>query len=214
MNALFSAVNPLPAILRNPFDGPSRRRCINGFELSAIDVDRFNNLLARIGGGQPLATDQLASAGRELSRPGHTGAAPPCIRQRLRWIAAVEHLRDDRQWQPANDAVETTATAIVEYARSRDDLIPDWMPQVGRLDDAIVVETAWPRLATEVDDYLDFCRARSEEARMRNRNLSGFVFTRADWEQVRYEQAVLAQYQRQIRESSFLPETVPMFRVH
>lgn len=214
MNALFSAVNPLPAILLKPFDGPSRRRCINGFELSAGDVDRFNTLLARIGGHQPLATDQLASAGRELSRPGHAGAAPPCIRQRLRWIAAVEQLRDDRHFEPANDAVAATAAAIVEYARSRDDLIPDWMPQVGRLDDAIVVETAWPRLATEVDDYLDFCRVRSQEAALRGRNLAGFVFNRADWEQVRYEQAVLDQYERRIRESSFLPDTAPMFRVH
>jgi uncharacterized membrane protein YkvA (DUF1232 family) len=110
--------------------------------------------------------------------------------------------------------VAATAAAIVDYARSRDDLIPDWMPQVGRLDDAIVVETAWPRLATEVDDYLDFCRVRSQEAALRGRNLAGFVFNRADWEQVRYEQAVLDQYERRIRESSFLPETAPMFRVH
>ncbi|MBU8975048.1 DUF1232 domain-containing protein [Lysobacter sp. MMG2] len=213
MNALFSTVNPLPAILLKPFDGPSRRRCINGFQLSAGDVDRFNRLLARIG-GHALETDQLASAGRELSRPGHPGSAPPCIRQRLRWIAAVEQLRDDRHFEPANDAVAATAAAIVDYARSRDDLIPDWMPQVGRLDDAIVVETAWPRLAAEVDDYLDFCRVRSEEARQRGRNLAGFVFTRGDWEQVRYEQAVLDQYERQIRESSFLPASTPMFRVH
>lgn len=214
MNALFSTVNPLPAILLKPFDGPSRRRCINGFELSAVDVDRFNALLARIGGQQPLETDQLASAGRELSRASRPDAAPPCIRQRLRWIAAVEQLREDRHFEPANDAVAATASAIVDYARSRDDLIPDWMPQVGRLDDAIVVETAWPTLAAEVDDYLDFCKVRDEEARRRGRNLAGFVFTRGDWDQVRYEQAVLAQYERQVRESSFLPDTAPLFRVH
>jgi len=212
MNALFSIANPLPKILLTPFAGPTRRRCINGFQLDSSEVDRFNTLLARIG-GHALETDQLASAGRELSRPGRMDSAPPCIRQRLRWIAAVEQLLADRQWQPANDAVET-ASAIVDYARSRDDLIPDWLPQVGRLDDAIVVETAWPKLASEVDDYLDYVRVRSHQAHQRDRSPSGYAFSRADWEEVRYEEAVLAQYQKHIRESSFLPETAAIFRVH
>jgi len=212
MNALFSTANPLPRILLTPFDGPTRRRNINGFQLSPAEVDRFNVLLARIG-GTCLETDQLASAGRELSRPGRTDAAPPCIRQRLRWIAAVEQLLSDRQWQPANDAVET-ASAIVDYARSRDDLIPDWLPQVGRLDDAIMVETAWPKLAGEVDDYLDYVRVRSREAHQRDRTASGYAFSRADWEEVRYEEAALAQYEKHIRESSFLPDASPIFRVH
>ena len=212
MNVLFSIANPLPQILLTPFDGPTRRRCINGFQLNSAEVDRFNVLLARVG-GHALETDQLASAGRELSRPGPTDAAPPCIRQRLRWIAAVEQLLSDRQWQPANDAVDT-ASAIVDYARSRDDLIPDWMPQVGRLDDAIVVETAWPKLAGEVDDYLDYVRVRSREAHQRDRSPTGYAFSRADWEEVRYEEAVLAQYEKRIRESSFLPESSPIFRVH
>ncbi|WP_206859636.1 DUF1232 domain-containing protein [Lysobacter changpingensis] len=212
MNALFSTANPLPKILLTPFDGPTRRRSINGFQLSPAEVDRFNTLLARVG-GHALETDQLASAGRELSRPGRTDAAPPCIRQRLRWIAAVEQLLADRRWQPANDAVDTAA-AIVGYARSRDDLIPDWLPQVGRLDDAIVVETAWPKLAAEVDDYLDYVRVRSHQAHRRDRTPSAFAFSRADWEEVRYEEAVLAQYEKRIRETSFLPVAAPIFRVH
>ena len=212
MNALFSTANPLPKILLTPFDGPTRRRSINGFQLSPTEVDRFNTLLARVG-GHALETDQLASAGRELSRPGRTDSAPPCIRQRLRWIAAVEQLLADRRWQPANDAVDTAA-AIVGYARSRDDLIPDWLPQVGRLDDAIVVETAWPKLAAEVDDYLDYVRVRSHQAHRRDRTPSAFAFSRADWEEVRYEEAVLAQYEKRIRETSFLPVAAPIFRVH
>lgn len=213
MNALYSAPNPLPAILDAPFDGPARRRCINGFQLSTPEMDRFNRVLAAMGRRQVLGTDQLASAGRELCRPGRTDAPPACIRQRLRWIGAIAHLLGDRHWQPANETVETAA-AIVDYARSRDDLIPDWLPRVGRLDDAIVVETAWPLLAGEVDDYLDYRRVRAQEAHQRGRSAGTFTFTRADYEQVRYEAAVLAQYERHIRESSYLPASVPMFRVH
>lgn len=212
MNVLFSSANPLPSILDKPFEGPARRRCINGFQLGTAEVDRFNAFLARVG-GRELETDQLASAARELCRPGRPDTSPPCIRQRLRWIAAVEQLLGDRQWQPANEASETAA-AIVDYARSRDDLIPDWLPMVGRLDDAIVVEAAWPMLAAEVDDYLDYCRVRSQEAHVRGHRASDFSFNRADYEQVRFEAAVLAGHERRIRESSYLPSSPAMFRVH
>lgn len=213
MNVLFSTANPLPTILQAPFDGPTRRRCINGFQLSSPEVDRFNRLLARIGRQQGLETDQLASAGRELCRPGHQTSAPPCIRQRLRWIAAVEQLLGDRRWEPANEATDTAA-AIVEYARSRDDLIPDWLPKVGRLDDAIVVEAAWPQLSAEVDDYMEYSRVRSQLAHQRGLTASAFGFTRADFEEFRYEAAVFAEHERRIRESSYLPSSAPMFRVH
>lgn len=213
MNVLYSTPNPLPSILDAPFDGPARRRCINGFQLSSPEMDRFNRVLVTMGRREVLGTDQLASAGRELCRPGRTDAPPACIRQRLRWIGAIAHLLGDRHWQPANETVDTAA-AIVDYARSRDDLIPDWLPRVGRLDDAIVVETAWPLLAGEVDDYLDYRRVRAHEAHERGREAADFAFTRADYEQVRYEAAVLAQYEKSIRESSFLPASVPMFRVH
>lgn len=213
MNVLYATPNPLPTILDAPFDGPARRRCINGFQLSTPEMDRFNRVLAAVGRREMLGTDQLASAGRELCRPGRTEGPPACIRQRLRWIGAIEQLLGEPHFQPANETVDTAA-AIVEYARSRDDLIPDWLPRVGRLDDAIVVEAAWPLLATEVDDYLDYCRVRAQEAHQRGRTAKEFAFTRADYEQVRYEAAVLAEHERRVRESSYLPSSVPMFRVH
>lgn len=212
MNALFSIPHPLPSILRTPFDGPTRRRCINGFQLSAPEVDRFNGVLVRLGLGQPLQSDQLASAGRELSRPHPHGAAP-CIRQRLRWIAVLERLLGERHWTATAGATEA-AIAIVDYAHNCNDLIPDWLPRVGRLDDAIVVEAAWPQVAQDVDEYLDYRRTRRDEAARRDRSPSGFVFTRDDWEQVRYERAALAQQQRRVRESSYLPASAPVFRIH
>ncbi|MFC3813997.1 hypothetical protein [Lysobacter sp. GCM10012299] len=218
MNAIIS--NPtqlsasLPSILDVPFEGSGRRHNINGFDLRSADVDRFNGLLARLGRTQtPLDTDQLASAARELCDRSIHDFSPPSIRQRLRRIAAVEQMVGDAQWEPANDAVDT-AQLIVDYARSRDDLIPDWLPKVGRLDDAIVVDTAWPRLVAEVEDYLDYARLRSMEAQRRGCAVSAFEFSRKDWEQMRYEEAVYAEHERQIRESSYLPGSVSMFRVH
>ena len=218
MNAILSSPTQLsaslPSILDTPFEGSGRRHNINGFDLRTADVDRFNGLLARLGRTRtPFDADQLASAARELCDRSIHDVSPPSIRQRLRRIAAVEQMVGDAQWEPANDAVDT-AQLIVDYARSRDDLIPDWLPKVGRLDDAIVVDTAWPRLVTEVEDYLDYVRLRSMEAQRRGCAVAAFEFSRKDWEQMRYEEAVYAEHERQIRESSYLPNSVSVFRVH
>src|SRR3546814_14747380 len=88
----------------------------------------------------------------------------------------------DPAWQPANDAA-APAALVMDYVRSRRDLIPDDLPRVGRLDDAIVIDAAWPRLADEVACYLDYCRIRRIEAELRECDVSQFTFGRADWEQ-------------------------------
>ncbi len=213
MNAIIAIPNPLPAILDRPFIGMGRRHRINGFDLTMESVERFNQLLARLGRQDAYNRDQLVSAARELCDRSILESAPACIRERLGRIATVAQMVADRSWAPANDTVNTART-IVEYARGHDDLIPDWLPKVGRLDDAIVVDAAWPQLAAEVDDYLDFCRLRALEARQRGCAVNGFAFTRDDWEQARYEEAVLAEHQRKVRDSSYLPATAPLFYVH
>ncbi len=218
MNATVSIQNllpsPLPAILEHPYDGFGRRQRINGFDLSFGDLDRFNGLLARLGRRQePLGRDQLATAGRELCDRSIHDFSPPCIRQRLRRIAMVEQMVGDLQWTPADDVLDT-ANLVVDYARGQNDLIPDWLPKVGRLDEAIVVDTAWPQLTSEVEDYMDYCRLRTVQAHAVGRNVSDYRFSREDWEQARFEELAYVEHERQIRESSYLTTPAPIFRVH
>ena len=44
-----------------------------------------------------------------------------------------------------------------------DDLIPDGEPLLGRLDDVLLIELAWPAFAEESEDYRDFCDYRDHE---------------------------------------------------
>ena len=216
MNAQLAPAFPLPTVLQTPAQpGPHRRHTVNGFVLQAAAVDRFNRLLGQLGRDDGLDSDRLSAAARELCGEGAgTGtAAPRCIRQRLMRLAVLDRMAADRDWEPANDAIALTRR-VVGYARDRNDLIPDWVPRVGRLDDAIVVDAAWPRLAAEAEDFADFCRIRALEAHLSGREVHDYRLRRADWLEAREAEVALRQLRAQVRQSSYLPATPARFVVH
>jgi len=87
----------------------------------------------------------------------------------------------------------TTATALPPLLdqpnrRESGDLIPHRLRRIGRLDDAIGIETAWPRLVDE-RDYRDRESGRAAEA-------------------------ALLEHQRRVRAASYVPLAANLFRVH
>lgn len=205
----------LPTILEQPFSSYSgRRQHIDELNLGSRDLDGFNRLLARLGRtNAPLNPDQLATAARELCVRSTSDDLPPCIRICMDRATPILRMVADTEWSAADEAGET-AVLVVKYIRSNDDLIPDRLQRVGQLDDAIVIHTAWPRLAAEVERYLDYCRLRSVEAELRHCDSDQFAFTRADWQQARLVEAALTHHQRRVSMSSYLPRTPRLFSVH
>lgn len=211
MNAMLETALPLPACLDDQATiGNHRRRRIGTVELDARAIDRFNRLLERFGRDRaPLDADRLVTAAREL-RSHHPALTPPaCIRQRLYRVKAAALMVKDPAWRAPEDAV-ATVRLVAEYVNATDDLIPDATPTVGRLDDSIVVEAAWPRLAHEVLAYVDYRRLR----RVLETTLGGRVrFDRLAWEQARTEEAALQAQLNRVRMSSYCPSFPRLFRV-
>ena len=209
-------IESLPQVLlpgNNP-NRPSRRRRIGSFRLSTLDMERFNHLLSTLTGDRPpLDCDQVVTAARLLSDSCGSQSTPTCIRQRLAQAESLASMLADHGWQPANEVV-APASAVLDYLNGHNDLIPDWIPQVGQLDDAIVVEAAWPRLAGEVLSYQDFCRLRLIEARLHQQEVEAFRFDRKDWEVARRAESALREHQRRVRASSYVPTAPSVFRVH
>lgn len=214
MNTMIATTAALPGILDQPISRRSARRSrIDDFRLDTAKVDRFNSLLVRLGRtAVPLDCDQLATAARQLRGSGNAPGTAPCIVQRMRQVAALRSMVADGAWTPANDAI-AMAMVVIGYVNGHDDLIPDQLQGAGRLDDAIVVETAWPRLSAEVGDYLDFRHQHLVEASLRGCTARSYAFTRADWRQARLAEASLARHQRRVRERSYLPTASVLFQV-
>lgn len=211
MNAMLSATLPLPACLDRPVRSANHRRHrVATVDLGVAAVDRFNRLLEQVGRtGEPLDRDRLATAARELQERPSTSAAPACIRQRLFRVKAAVCMLEDRQWR-APESAAGTIRLIADYVAANDHLFPDTAPVIGRLDDAILVEAAWPRLEGEFAAYLDFRRLRRTVTDQRQARA---CFDRDAWLQACTEEAALLAQFRRVRESSYVSAGSPRFRV-
>lgn len=210
MNAALSNLHPLPlALQRADVSFSGRRRSIDSYEIDDGALYRFNRLLARLDlRHAPIGRDQLVTAARDLADFPCNGRVSPCIHERMRRAGAVDLMLSDADWSPKDDVVGP-AELVVDYVRGNSDLIPDQLPKVGRLDDAIVVDTAWSRLAPEVRNYLHFCRLRQVERELGN----GRDFRRPDWELARNAEAEWIKHCRRVGGDSYLTDSPMHFRV-
>lgn len=210
MNAALTTLYPLPAALfhTDPIHRHRRHR-IGTFEIAEDALELFNELLARLDLRRaPIQRDQLVTAARDLVDEAGDTPVAPCLYDRMRRAGAIDRMLGDQGWTP-EDAVVAPGKLVIDYVRGNGDLIPDTMPKVGRLDDAIVVETAWPSLAPEVRNYLDFCRVRQIE-----RELGGDgPFSRRDWEKARNAEAQWIEHCRRVGNNSYLTASPGHFRV-
>ena len=86
----------------------------------------------------------------------------------------------DEEWQLDADEIDSIRSALY-YFIDPDDVIPDHIPGIGYLDDAMYAEIVIQELKTEIKMYQEFCQFRiAEENRRRNRGVDPHV-GREDW---------------------------------
>jgi len=152
--------------------------------------------------------DQVASLVRWLQTlPTETAVAT--INLRMSRVDTLRRILLDPGWEVDADFTARTRQ-LLDYVGRYDDLIPDDMPLIGHLDDALMVELTWAQFAGEVQDYRDFCRFRRDHA------LRGSaVEQRTSWETDCLAQANELLHRQQVRERGYArPEPMQaVFRV-
>lgn len=197
-----SPQQPLPyAAHRAPAPGllPLKPEAVAGFDalLHELHPDALRADPDRIRGlAQWLST---------LPRP----EAEALLDRRLERAGELGSMLVDSDWD-TDASVRARAAKLLDYIDRDADLIDDHTPLFGLLDDALLVDLAWPAFASEVDDYLDFCAYRRE------RHLSGVdPQHRAAWLQDRT--AEVEAWRRQVEHSQehyvryWMPDT--LFRI-
>ena len=169
------------------------------FELSDRDLEQFSAAIAstRANAGQKSADEIVASASRLLGGDDKI-TVPDFVTTRLERLDAMIAMLRDEGWNlPAEDR-ERVLSALAYFADPTD-VIPDSVPVLGYLDDAIAIEVCVRDLHHELAAYDEFCEFRQSEAERRGQDPANVG--RADWLESRRDELVDRMHRRRNRET-------------
>jgi uncharacterized membrane protein YkvA (DUF1232 family) len=152
------------------------------FELSEEDLQHFVTMAHEAAEAvDPHAEGAtIIAATREMLAEAHTSTAPEFITSRLKRLEQLADMVEDAEWKLEGEDQERVLRAMAYFANP-EDLIPDRVPGIGFLDDAIMIELVVRDLEPEIESYSEFCEFRTaEEQRRENQGLDTHV-SRDDW---------------------------------
>jgi uncharacterized membrane protein YkvA (DUF1232 family) len=121
-----------------------------------------------------MAPEDIVAAAEELLSDAPKSDAPGFILERLERLRLMIQMLSDVEWRlPHKDA--TRVLSALAYFAEPEDLIPDSIPGLGFLDDAIMIELVVRELKHEVEAYQDFREYRERMAK------DGNTSSRAGW---------------------------------
>ena len=152
------------------------------FTLSDDDLDHFQKVVdkAKSALEKSQSEGQIEAAARKLIDDARAAELPDFISSRLSRLEVVINMVSDAEWGLSDEERQRVLGALV-YFCDPEDLIPDHLPGIGFLDDAIYVELIIRDLKAEIESYQEFCNFRSaEEKRRKDQGLDPYV-EREEW---------------------------------
>ncbi len=176
--------------------------------LSDEDLGHFTQAMRE---AQDKAKDrkgaEIIADARKLLEEIQSTSVPSFIRERLDSVEAMIDMASDTGFGlPPEDCQRVLA--VLAYLAEPVDFIPDTVPALGFLDDAIMIELCRQELRHEIEAYEDFAAWREEEAQRRGEDPAALTAQRADWAEARRKEAIERMHRRR-RESYISGEWRP-----
>ena len=130
------------------------------FELSDDDLKHFRLIMREArNSAARIAPEDIVAASEDLLANIDDAGAPAFILERLEKLRLMIDMLSDLEWRLPHQEANRVLNALAYFAEP-EDLIPDSIPGLGFLDDAIMIELVVRELKHEIEAYQDFCNYR------------------------------------------------------
>lgn len=133
------------------------------FELSDKDLRYFRQVLQKVRKGKSAEKeDTVLAEARALLEEVEQTQAPEFVQTRIAQLNKLIDMLDDADWRLEGADRKRVLNALAYFA-DPDDLIPDRVPGLGYLDDAIMVELVVQDLRHEIEAFDAFVEFRKQK---------------------------------------------------
>ncbi len=148
------------------------------FELSDNDLEHFRNMMKNaMLKAKSLPPEEVLSKARAVCSEMEQADLPDFVKERVASLDELISSLEDKEWQIPEDEKNEILTSIA-YFSEPEDLVPDNIPGIGYIDDAIMIELVMQDLSQDLTAYKEFCRFRTTEE---NRRGSEANVNRESW---------------------------------
>ncbi|MDP6977616.1 MAG: YkvA family protein [Myxococcota bacterium] len=132
------------------------------FELTKRDIKYFRKRLKQSRENRTNDSDaEVIQGAADLVEEAGGAHSPEFVRTRIEVLKQLIEMVRDEQWRLEGRDRARVLDALAYFA-DPDDLIPDRIPGIGYIDDAIMVELVARELKHEIKSYEDFCTFRNQ----------------------------------------------------
>jgi len=145
------------------------------FELKESDLDHFREVMRQAqSGATKLSEKEILTNAKNLS-DDVKGNVPEFVSIRIKKLVTLVAMIEDDEWKIPEEERSDVLSALA-YFSDPEDLVPDHIPVLGFLDDAIMIELVAEELKDDIEAFEEFCAYRIREEGRRDTTI-----TREEW---------------------------------
>lgn len=146
------------------------------FELQESDLDHFRDVMRKAQSGASNISENIIISNAKGLIEDVKGNVPAFVSERIEKLGRLIAMIEDEEWQIPEEERKDVLSALA-YFSDPEDLVPDHIPALGFLDDAIMIELVAEELKDDIEAFDDFCAYR-----LREQDRAGdTVITRDEW---------------------------------
>lgn len=133
------------------------------FELTDSDLEHFRGAMESAAqNASKYSEEEILTKAAEACRKMEQANLPEFVSERVKSLEALMNAVQDAEWQMPEEERKDILTSLA-YFTDPEDMVPDHIPVLGYLDDAIMIELVIQDMSLDLLAYREFCSFRTTE---------------------------------------------------